>query len=522
MEDLSGLEAVARSRRSPRSIGDIPVPRFAAKPRAHTGRAPVRIWSSTYTSSCSYRRGAVSVAAAAALAVAGCDVDTQGVTQAATAQPGFQRALDNACSIAGRQAVSLPGSCTILSASRSELASGDHLVEYRATVQVGPDAEHDVIGLHRVIKETAPWTPIVTRDALMLVHGDAWPFDGAFLDAPAGGAVASFLAQNNVDVWGIDLRWTQVPAGTSDVTFLRSWGLDTDARDLGVALSIARASRYYTGSGFDKMLLLGWSRGGQLGYTYLGGETTQPAASRHVRGYIPVDLYLKVPANDPRQADACARIHDPGQGNLAAYNAGVYASNGGALLAATGALAASQPDSPNPFFPPGHPFFGYTNKQVGLGAGEATYQLLFLPPMPHYHFTGGRFDAGDVPAGLSYVASEQRWFSALQRAAPFEPLKVLLDADAITCNDGSSSLDAHLAQISVPVLYLGAGGGFGASGLYTVSLLHSPDKTSLLRSETPGDDLHDLGHFDIWLGQDAQRLWWQPLLRWVQDHRPAR
>lgn len=242
---------------------------------------------------------------AATLAGGGCEADTQSVTQAVTAQQAFQNALDKACSATGRQAVNLSGSCTILSLTRNDLALGNQVVEYSAMVQVGPGS-HDIIGLHRVVKEIAPWVPITTYDSLMMVHGDAWPFDGAFLDSPASGAAPIYLAQDSVDVWGIDLRWTLVPAATADFTFMKDWGLDTDGQDLGIALSIARADRYYTGSSFSKMLLLGWSRGGQLGYTYLAAETTRPVPQRHVSGFIPADIYLKVPLNDPKQADACA------------------------------------------------------------------------------------------------------------------------------------------------------------------------------------------------------------------------
>lgn len=109
----------------------------------------------------------------------------------------------------------------------------------------------------------------------------------------------------------------------------------------------------------------------------------------------------------------------------------------------------------------------------------------------------------------------------MQKAAPYEALKVLLDADAVTCNDGSSNLDAHLTQITVPIFYISAAGGFGSSGLYTMSLLASSDKTSLIESVTPGDDLHDYGHSDIWLGQNAQSLWWQPSQSWIQGHEPV-
>ena len=39
---------------------------------------------------------------------------------------------------------------------------------------------------------------------------------------------------NGVDVWGIDLRWTRVPAEQTDFAFMEDWGIEHDARDLGV------------------------------------------------------------------------------------------------------------------------------------------------------------------------------------------------------------------------------------------------------------------------------------------------
>jgi hypothetical protein len=462
---------------------------------------------------------------AVVLGIAGGGVDALGAPhalayQGLTTEQDLQAALVSACSSAGRLTLGLSGSCTIRSLQRRDVVPSARVVAYEAIVQVGPDPSRDIIGLHRVVKELAPWVPIATPASLMMVHGDAWPFTGAFFDAPDRGTAPVFFAQHDIDVWGIDLRWTQVPTTTTSFDFMQHWGLDTDRQDLGMALSIARAARHYTGSGFSQMLLLGWSRGGQLGYTYLGTETARPPSQRHVSGFIPVDVYLKVPPNSPRRAEACARIHDPISGNLVAYNAGVFVSTGGALLREVGALATTQPDTPNPFFPPGHPFAGYTNKQVGLGGGAATFQLLFNPPVPHYHFTAGQLGPGGVPLRLIHVASDQRWFDVLQRAAPFEPLKVLLDADAIICDDGSSSLDEQLTRIAVPVVYVGAAGGFGTSGLYTMSLLASSDRSSIIRSLMPLDPLRDVGHFDIWLGANARDLWWEPMLSWIQDHGP--
>ena len=195
------------------------------------------------------------------------------------------------------------------------------VVEYSTRVRVGAGA-HDVIGIHRVVRELAPFLPRPSRHAVLMAHGDAWGFDAAFLanlaappPAAAGHALPVFLAANGIDVWGIDFRWTQVPATTTDFAFMKGWGLATDAGDLGAALAIARLTRLATGDGAQRIDLLGWSRGGQTGYAYLNAETKLPAALRQVSGFVPVDIFLKTdqpdlpfgePGTPPDQAAAPA------------------------------------------------------------------------------------------------------------------------------------------------------------------------------------------------------------------------
>jgi hypothetical protein len=67
---------------------------------------------------------------------------------------------------------------------------------------------------------------------------------------PKDQALPIFLAQNGVDVWGIDFRWTLVPATVTDLSFMQGWGIEQDARDLGVGIGLARVTRAMTGSGF--------------------------------------------------------------------------------------------------------------------------------------------------------------------------------------------------------------------------------------------------------------------------------
>ena len=50
-------------------------------------------------------------------------------------------------------------------------------------------------------------------------------------------------------------------------------------------MSVARHARAISGSGFGQLFLLGWSRGGQIGYAALDGETQLPPGQRNVRGF---------------------------------------------------------------------------------------------------------------------------------------------------------------------------------------------------------------------------------------------
>lgn len=393
----------------------------------------------------------------------------------------------------------------------------ENVAEYTLPVRVGP-GEHEVIGLHRVVRERAPFVPAPTSRAVLLAHGDIWGFDAAFLssletpDVPDGQALPVFLAEHGVDVWGISFRWTRVPADETDLSFMADWGIATDAHDLGVALALARVTRGLTGHGFGRLHLLGWSRGGQIGYAYLDGESRLPPALRQVRGFIPVDIYLKTDVPEFRAA-ACLRFAF----TQAQIDAGEDADPSGQLLAALGVLARTAPDDPSPVIP------GLTNRQAALTAGAATF--VFFPPglefVPFYHFTGGTFDESGVPTSLLYT-EEDMLFAFLAGGSPWQPLRELAEADASTC-DGPEAPDQpwddRLAEITVPVLYVGAGGGFGEFGVYTTTLLGSTDVTTLLVDLRPPEErLFDFGHGDLFSAGDAEELAWEGILEWLEGH----
>jgi hypothetical protein len=385
------------------------------------------------------------------------------------------------------------------------------VAEYFFMVRVGA-GPYDKIGVHRVVKETAPNVPVTAARAVVLAHGDIWNFRAAFLTGAR--PLPVFLAEHGVDVWGIDYRWTFVPASVSDLSFMKSWGIEQDARDLGVAIGVARVARAITGSGFGKVFLLGWSRGGDIGYAYLNGETQLPRGKRQVRGFIPVDIYLKTDVPQLRDF-ACQRQHN----TEAAIAAGTFASPSGGLIAALGALAVADPNGSSILNGPPFNLTGFTNRQAALLVGEETFLFLAgLEPTPFYHFTGGTFDSGGKPSGLLY-SHEADLFAFEQASAPFQPNQELADSDAFTCGQTHLPFADHLAEITVPVLYVGAGGGFGEYGVYTTTLLGGKDVTVHVVHKVPANQrLSDYGHADLFLAGDARALVWQPILEWLTAH----
>ena len=105
------------------------------------------------------------------------------------------------------------------------------------------------------------------------------------------------------------------------------------------------------------------------------------------------------------------------------------------------------------------------------------------------------------------------WFAA---APPWQAMAELADGDAMWCGDEPSLAD-HLEDVTVPVLYVGAAGGFGDDGLYTTAQLGSTDVTTrVVRTREPGDEVEDIGHGDLVLGRDAPTQVWGPVADWLR------
>ena len=419
-----------------------------------------------------------------------------------------------AAACAAAQAASTPArsACSVERVERRHIVAD--VFEYSFKLKVGAGA-HDTVGLHRVVRERAHGVPFKEMRAVFMVHGDLWGFDEAFMSSTLSGAVARersvgvYLAQNGVDVWGIDLRWTQVPADTTDFQFMKDWNVSTHVSDVAAGIGVARALRDATGSGNDKVALLGWSRGGVIAYAYANAEAAAPEQSRQVDALIPVDIAFKLnPEHEGQRAAACVR-YAGGQQQLAA---GVYHSPQGVLVRNLGVLAATAPADASPVVA------GLNNRQAALLVGSATHVLFgAYPPVPFYHFAAGTFDANNLPSGLQLLP-EAYLYDFYQTASPFQSATEQTETEGVMCGD-ELPYDDNLAAINIPVYYVGAGGGFGDYGLDTLSRLGSADVSSnVVKLYGPEGRPVEFGHSDLFLADNARELVWKPLYDWIVSH----
>jgi hypothetical protein len=391
------------------------------------------------------------------------------------------------------------------SVERYELGKG--IAHYVMEVPLG-GGEFDLVRIHRVVRESRPYCPVRTRGDVFMIHGAATDYDAIFLTAGAEAINAEtsspyYLAANNIDVWGIDLAWTMVPMETTDFTFMKDWGIERDVDHVLVAMTIARLVRGLTRQGFCCMNLLGFSYGVHVAYGAANRETGLHSICRNVKGLIPVDNTLKyAPEDEALRLTNCARAAD----HKAAIDAGIYHSDWGTGFVAMGNLAHTTPDDPSPI--PPFDALGFTN-------GQALMFVASNPENPainyYWHFFGG------TPYEW-YYTDPLRFFRMAKNVPPYMPRQVFYEYRACFCDEEDVSFDDHIAEISVPVLYLGAGGGEGTRGDYTSNLTASADITNYTVSIPGKDPASDFGHADLWFGYDADELVWDVLRQWLVVH----
>jgi hypothetical protein len=258
---------------------------------------------------------------------------------------------------------------------------------------------------------------------------------------------------------------------------------------------------------------MAWSRGGWIGYALLNEESQEPLGLRQVRAFIPVDTYFKVKSAAIR-VRACRYKRSAQK----AIQRGVYGYNQ-TFWSEVGQLAQSAPDATSPLFGP--PF---TNLQASLELGAAAFEL-GVRTTPLFHYVGGIFPGNDptkIPTGLAYT-DVSRWDAFLSSGSPYEASGLVRDTWAITCAKGPSGpFDDHLDDVTLPVLYVGAAGGFGRTGLYSLTLLGSTDISSdIVGFYPPAQTALDFGHVDLFFARDAAQLVWSPIEQWLAQHAPS-
>jgi len=426
---------------------------------------------------------------------------TQAPAHAGSHQEVWRQAMDRGHALESLTRTALPGG----------------LAEYNAVVRVG-SGEFDKIGLHRVVREVGPWLPARASKGLFFVHGSASTFNTVLLpgvvssDFPATQGLAYFLAKAGIDVWGIDLRWTFVPLETTDFSFMRDWNIGTHVSDTRLAAKVARIVRGLTGSGFDRLFFSGHSLGTEIIYAFADADTQRPRAERDVKGLIPIEMSYKLTSPETQSLRDQAAVRYQIYKQL--YDSGTYVFSNAAAIGVL-QLALAAPDDPSPVLP------GLTNRQTALFLLCDTY-LTSQPPLapytPWYHYTAGTLDANGLPNGLRFGDADSLFRLGLS-FPPYQLMSEGYEIDALLSDAVDSPYDDHLGEITVPVFYVGAAGGFGEPALETLSLLGSTDKTSLIvRLLPPGQEAFDYGHLDALFGSNAPDLVWKPILAWLRAH----
>jgi hypothetical protein len=388
---------------------------------------------------------------------------------------------------------------------RAEIYDG--IAHYKYDAVVGP-GEFDKIRIHRIVRESQPNRPSPDSEAVMLLPGVPNYFEMIFVQPlisaapPRDGAITIYLAKNGVDVWGIDYAHALVPAETTDFAFMKDWGVAKDIAHIRTALHFARLTRWASGLGPGPLHVSGLSYGAALSYMVAAEEAPRPPFLRNVKTIIPIDMAVRY-EDETIRAGECAAAEQLQQ----EIDSGQYVNSQGLFLMQFGTLALTQPDDPSPFFE------GLTNHQAGLILGAAGDPPMFV------HFAGAFFDEQGIPTGFRFT-DERLWLDMISSIPPHYPMQLFVDLSKEGCADTPTPAHNPYRHIRIPVFYVGAAGGYGQFGDYTVSLTRSRDVQKLNVQLLPAEDQPvDFGHAEPLMGRDAQNLVWAPILNWIKAHR---
>ncbi|QCK16732.1 hypothetical protein DCC35_19325 [Mangrovivirga cuniculi] len=385
-----------------------------------------------------------------------------------------------------------------------EILAGD-IAHYTFSVRLG-NKDYDYVNIHRLIKESSN-----TLGEVFMVHGANQNFTDIFLRAGASipsetTSLPIFLAKSDVDVWGIDMAWTRVPEKTTDLSFMKDWGIKRDVQHLNKAMKIARIISGITKQGFGKMNLMGFSYGSAVLYGAAGYETTINSARRNIKGVIPVDQPIKYSEEYAASREtSCVR----GAEAANAIEDGTYFRALG--LSPLAQLAINDPNGVSPAIP------SFTNLQFILFVGANTYAL-GPSSTPTWHFVAGVYN-GPIPVDLNFTEKE-RWLNLLADfdSGPYMPFQILVDMFECECGEKATFIDQNLEDINLPILNVSAHGGSGESTFLTPTLTSSSEIENLMIEFFPDNPELDFGHADLFMADNANSVFWDPLRIWIQSH----
>lgn len=397
---------------------------------------------------------------------------------------------------------SLGTACQLLSITKKQLKK--NLVHYKALFKVG-NGEFHVIAVHRVVREPREGRPVPTVGAYFFVHGSAANFYSIAMVPLNEEGLAVFLAERNVDVWGIDLRNVQIAGEVTDVSFAHDWGMGVQVKDTMFATRLARHVRRLNGQDSRGIILGGHSAGASVAYAVADAEAVLDTTQRDVIGIIPMEIVYKLPPSAASQAQFSCTIQ-------AAYTAMNDAGNilfDNRFWIDTANLGLTHPNDSSPYSPQ------MTNLQFVLNGASA---LTFAPFYQSHKWAVDRNDSG-VPIAGRYTSTEDILKVGITSAVYQIPNALIADFFGPSCTQTDSAYDDNLAQIRVPVLYVGAAGGFGRLGEYTPQLLGSTDvKTIMMQARPDNDAANDFGHMEPLTAGKARSIVWEPMNTWIVEH----
>jgi len=394
--------------------------------------------------------------------------------------------------------------CRLNSFETDDLADGVKRIQYH--FQVGP-GEYDTITVHRILRDGSRWQ----RNALMLLPGTGLNVESLYFPRTITEAVPDdyspliHLAAEGIDAWSADYRGSDIPSDITDFGFMADWGLTTATSDMQVAIRFARLIRIFSGNGYSRIHVGGYSAGVPVAFAVASADAARHYGRRDIGGVVAVDMGFEVdPANSAAVETACA--------NLAFYDSliadGIFNDDQGFFIA-VGELARNFPDEPSDIaamfgFPP-----GTTNLQL--------LNVFAVLPSPGetFHIFGGTFDEMGSPVPV--YTPQALLVAQATSFVPHLPVQFDREIAQVGCSvEPVSDLDGGLGDITVPLLHIGAVGGSANDVDYTLSLLGSDDVTSILvRDLNPGSEAFDYGHGDVFAATDADIRVWQPIADWV-------